>query len=171
MTEESAEAHSVLDRISIATGRAASWLTLAMVLGTFVVVVFRYAFDTGLLWLQESVTWMHAMVFMLGAAYTLQQEGHVRVDIFYRRMAEGRKAIVNLLGVIVFVVPLCIFFLVEFLEYVQISWRIREVSRDAGGLPYPAIPLLKSALLLMPVAILLQSLSLAMRSLAQIRGR
>jgi len=171
MTEESAEAHSVLDRISVATGRAASWLTLAMVLGTFVVVIFRYAFDTGLLWLQESVTWMHAMVFMLGAAYTLQQEGHVRVDIFYRRMAEGRKAIVNLLGVIVFVVPLCIFFLVECLEYVQISWRIREVSRDAGGLPYPAIPLLKSALLLMPVAILLQSLSLAMRSLAQIRGR
>jgi len=171
MTEESAEAHSVLDRISVATGRAASWLTLAMVLGTFGVVVFRYAFDTGLLWLQESVTWMHAMVFMLGAAYTLQQEGHVRVDIFYRRMAEGRKAIVNLLGVIVFVVPLCIFFLVECLEYVQISWRIREVSRDAGGLPYPAIPLLKSALLLMPVAILLQSLSLAMRSLAQIRGR
>lgn len=171
MTEESAEAHSVLDRISIATGRAASWLTLAMVLGTFIVVIFRYAFDTGLLWLQESVTWMHAMVFMLGAAYTLQQEGHVRVDIFYRRMAEGRKAIVNLLGVIVFVVPLCIFFLVECLEYVQISWRIREVSRDAGGLPYPAIPLLKSALLLMPVAILLQSLSLAMRSLAQIRGR
>lgn len=171
MTEESAEAHSVLDRISIATGRAASWLTLAMVLGTFVVVVFRYAFDTGLLWLQESVTWMHAMVFMLGASYTLQQEGHVRVDIFYRRMAEGRKAIVNLLGVIFFVVPLCIFFIVECFEYVQISWRIREVSRDAGGLPYPAIPLMKSALLLMPVAILLQSLSLATRSLAQIRGR
>ena len=171
MTDESTEAHSVLDRISIATGRAASWLTLAMVLGTFVVVVFRYAFDTGLLWLQESVTWMHAMVFMLGASYTLQQEGHVRVDIFYRRMAEGRKAIVNLLGIIFFVVPLCIFFIVECFEYVQISWRIREVSRDAGGLPYPAIPLMKSALLLMPVAILLQSLSLAMRSLAQIRGR
>lgn len=171
MTDESTEAHSVLDRISIATGRAASWLTLAMVLGTFVVVVFRYAFDTGLLWLQESVTWMHAMVFMLGASYTLQQEGHVRVDIFYRRMAEGRKAIVNLLGIIFFVVPLCIFFIVECFEYVQISWRIREVSRDAGGLPYPAIPLMKSALLLMPVAILLQSLSLATRSLAQIRGR
>lgn len=171
MTDESTEAHSVLDRISIATGRAASWLTLAMVLGTFVVVVFRYAFDTGLLWLQESVTWMHAMVFMLGASYTLQQEGHVRVDIFYRRMAEGRKAIVNLLGVIFFVVPLCIFFIVECFEYVQISWRIREVSRDAGGLPYPAIPLMKSALLLMPVAILLQSLSLATRALAQIRGR
>ncbi len=171
MTDESTEAHSVLDRISIATGRAASWLTLAMVLGTFVVVVFRYAFDTGLLWLQESVTWMHAMVFMLGASYTLQQESHVRVDIFYRRITEGRKAIVNLLGVIFFVVPLCIFFIVECFEYVQISWRIREVSRDAGGLPYPAIPLMKSALLLMPVAILLQSLSLATRSLAQIRGR
>ena len=171
MTDESTEAHSVLDRISIATGRAASWLTLAMVLGTFVIVVFRYAFDTGLLWLQESVTWMHAMVFMLGASYTLQQEGHVRVDIFYRRMTESRKAIVNLLGVIVFVVPLCIFFIVECFEYVQRAWRIKEVSRDAGGLPYPAIPLLKSSLLLMPVAVLLQSLSLAIRSLVQIRDR
>ena len=171
MTEEPAEARSVLDRISIATGHAASWLTLAMVLSTFVVALFRYAFDTGLLWLQESVTWMHAMIFMLGAAYTLQQEEHVRVDIFYRRMTEGRKAIINLFGVIVFVVPLCIFFIVECFEYVKISWRINEVSRDAGGLPYPAIPLLKSALLLMPVSVLLQSLSLAMRSLTQIRGQ
>jgi len=162
---------SALDRISIATGRAASWLTLAMVLGTFVVVLFRYAFDTGLLWLQETVTWMHAMVFMLGAAYTMQREEHVRVDIFYRQMSERRKALVNLVGVIVFVLPLCAFFIVESFEYVRASWSIREISRDAGGLPYPAIPLLKSALLLMPVAVLLQSLSLALRSIARIRER
>lgn len=162
-------ADSVLDRISISIGRAASWLTLAMVLGTFVIVVFRYAFDTGLIWLQEMVTWMHATVFMLGAAYTMQREEHVRVDIFYRRMRERRQAIVNLSGVIIFVVPLCIFFLVESFEYVLASWSIREVSRDAGGLPYPFIPLLKSMLLLMPIAVLLQSLSLALRSIARIR--
>ena len=140
-----------------------------MVLGTFVIVVFRYAFDTGLIWLQETVTWMHAMVFMLGAAYTMQREEHVRVDIFYRRMSEPRQALVNLSGVIIFVVPLCIFFLVESFEYVRASWSIREVSRDAGGLPYPFIPLLKSALLLMPIAVLLQSLSLALRSITRIR--
>lgn len=164
-------ADSVLDRISIATGRAASWLTLAMVVGTFVIVILRYAFDIGAVWLQETVTWMHAMVFMAGAAYTLQREEHVRVDIFYRNMSERRQAVVNLAGVVVFVAPLCIFFVVESFEYVRASWSIREVSRNAGGLPYPFIPLLKSALLLMPVAVLLQSLSLVMRSIVHIRER
>jgi TRAP-type mannitol/chloroaromatic compound transport system permease small subunit len=76
-----------LDAISIKVGHATSWLTLLMVFVTFVIVVMRYVFGAGLIWLQESVTWMHAVVFMLGAAYTLQQEQHVRVDIFYRKMS------------------------------------------------------------------------------------
>ena len=78
----------VLDRISEQLGKATAWLTLLMVLVTFVVVVMRYVFDAGLIWLQESVVWMHAFVFTMGAAYTLQQEEHVRVDIFYRGMNE-----------------------------------------------------------------------------------
>lgn len=160
---------SLLDRFSIATGRAASWLTLAMVIGTFIVVVLRYAFDSGVLWLQEAVTWMHAMVFMLGAAYTLQCEEHVRVDIFYRNMSERRQAFVNLFGVILFIVPVCVFFIFESYGYVRASWSIREVSRDSGGLPYPFVPLLKSALLLMPIAVLLQGISMAFRSIARIR--
>ena len=154
----------LLDRISIATGRTASWLTLLMVIGTFVIVILRYGFDVGAVWLQESVTWMHAMVFMLGAAYTLQSEDHVRVDIFYRNMSDRRQALVNLFGVILFVVPVCAFFVIESYEYVRVSWNIREVSRDSGGLPYPAIPLLKSTLIVMPVAVLLQAASLALRS-------
>ena len=68
-------------------GSGASWLTLFMVIVTFVIVVMRYVFDAGLIWLQESVIWMHAVVFMLGAAYTLEQEEHVRVDVFYRTMS------------------------------------------------------------------------------------
>jgi TRAP-type mannitol/chloroaromatic compound transport system permease small subunit len=160
----------VLDRISVATGRAASWLTLAMVVCTFVIVVLRYLFDTGVIWLQESVTWMHAAVFMLGAAYTLQAEEHVRVDIFYRRMSERKKAWINLSGVLLFLLPLCVFFFVESLDYVVASWRIGEVSRDAGGLPYPFVPLLKSVLLLMPVAVTLQGVSMAVRSIARIRS-
>ena len=71
-----------------------------MVLVVFVIVVMRYVFDSGMVWLQESLTWMHAMAFMLGAAYTLQQEEHVRVDIFYREMSERRRAIVDLAGVL-----------------------------------------------------------------------
>jgi TRAP-type mannitol/chloroaromatic compound transport system permease small subunit len=169
MTERSGFAGSI-DRISIATGKAAAWLTLAMVVITFVIVILRYVFDIGLIWLQESVTWMHAVVFMLGAAYTLQQEEHVRVDIFYRDMSERHRAWVNLLGVLLFVFPLCVFFVVAGYDYVGASWSIREVSREAGGLPYPFVPLLKSALVVMPVAVLLQGSSMALRSISTLRG-
>ena len=170
MSNSSGDISSYIDRISIATGRAASWLTLAMVAVTFVIVVMRYVFDSGLIWLQETLTWMHAAVFMLGAAYTLQKEEHVRVDIFYRDMSAIRKAWVNLLGVLIFVFPMCGFFIWTAWDYVSASWSIREVSINAGGLPYPFIPLLKSALLIMPLAVALQGISLMLRSIKGIRN-
>ena len=170
MSSGSSRLTAAIDRLSIATGHAAAWLTLLMVLMTFAVVVLRYAFDSGVIWLQESVTWMHAMVFMLGAAYTLQREEHVRVDIFYREMSARRKAIVNLFGVICFVLPLCIFFIVESIDYVSASWSAREVSRNAGGLPYPFVPLLKSVLVFMPLAVILQGISLALGSINTLRS-
>jgi TRAP-type mannitol/chloroaromatic compound transport system permease small subunit len=160
-----------LDAISIAVGRATSWLTLLMVLVTFVIVVMRYVLGTGFIWLQESLTWMHAVVFMLGAAYTLQQEDHVRVDIFYREMTDRQRAWVNLLGVLVFVLPMCGFFFYASLDYVAAAWSIKEVSLNSGGLPYPAIPLLKSVLLIMPLSVALQGLSLLLRSARLIRER
>ena len=162
---------SIIDRTSIAIGRAAAWLTLAMVLVTFLIVVMRYVFDSGFIWLQESLVWMHAAVFMLGAAYTLQMEEHVRVDIFYRDMSERRRAWVNFLGVMLFVFPLCIFFVLTALSYAGTSWSLHEISLNAGGLPYPAIPLLKTVLIVMPVAVALQGLSLLLRSLRIIRAR
>jgi len=167
MTSRPAE---FINTFSIATGRAASWLTLAMVLMTFLIVVLRYAFDTGVIWMQESLTWMHAAVFMLGAAYTLQDDGHVRVDIFYREMSARHKAWVDLIGVLLFLFPLCGFFVYESFDYVAAAWSIGEISRDAGGLPYPAIPLLKSILILMPAAIILQGLSMLLLSLQTIRA-
>ena len=159
-----------IDKISQATGRAAAWLTLAMVIVSFVIVIIRYVFDSGFIWLQESLTWMHAAVFMLGAAYTLQRDEHVRVDIFYREMSMKRRAIVNLFGVLFFIFPLCAFFIIEGLDYVGASWSIKEVSRNAGGLPFPFVPLLKSALLFMPFAVALQGLSMALRSVSDLRG-
>jgi len=162
---------ALLDRISSATGRAVSWLTLSMVVGTFVIVLLRYALDSGVVWLQEAVTWMHAMVFMFGAAYTLQRDEHVRVDIFYREMNRQKQALVNLFGIVLFVVPVCLFFVLESYEYVQVSWSIREVSRDSGGLPYPFIPILKSLLIVMPITVLLQSVSLTLHSIVQLRKR
>ncbi|MFQ6005466.1 MAG: TRAP transporter small permease subunit [Woeseia sp.] len=160
-----------LDTVSIKVGHAVAWLTLLMVLVTFVIVVLRYVFGTGLIWLQESVTWMHAVVFMLGAAYTLQREEHVRVDVFYRKMTAKPRAWVDLLGVLIFIFPMCGFFAYASIDYVSAAWTIKEVSRNSGGLPYPFIPILKSVLLIMPVAVALQGLSMLLRSAQILRKR
>ena len=153
------------------TGRAAAWLTLFMVIVTFVVVVMRYVFDAGLIWMQESVVWMHATVFMLGAAYTLRDEEHVRVDVFYRSMSARHRAWVDLIGVVIFLFPLCLFLAWNSFDFVTQSWSLREVSRESGGLPYPFVPMLKSVLLLMPLTVGLQGLSLFLKSLKTLRNR
>jgi TRAP-type mannitol/chloroaromatic compound transport system permease small subunit len=166
---EAAKPENLLDRISNATGKVTSWLTLVMVLVTSVIVVMRYVFDAGFIWLQESVIWMHAAVFMIGAAYTLLHEEHVRVDIFYRNMGARGRAIVDFLGVILFLLPLCGFLAFKAYDFAAVSWSIHETSREPGGLPYPMIPVLKSIVVVMPVMVALQGVSLMLRSLPALR--
>jgi TRAP-type mannitol/chloroaromatic compound transport system permease small subunit len=160
---------NLLDRLNAIIGKAAAWLTLAMVVVTFIVVVLRYVFDVGFIWVQESVIWMHAVVFMLGAAYTLGEEGHVRVDVFYRNMSARRQAWVNLIGVLFLLLPLCVFLVWTSVDFVTQSWRLGESSREPGGLPFPFLPMLKAVILLMPVTVALQGLSLFLGSLAAVR--
>jgi TRAP-type mannitol/chloroaromatic compound transport system permease small subunit len=159
---------SLLDALSERIGRLVSWLTLGMVLATVTVVVMRYAAGMGLIWLQESINWMHSLVFMLGAAYTLKADEHVRVDVFYRGMSERRKAVINLAGTILFLLPLCAFLLVESWQYVATSWRIAERSREAGGLPM--IYLLKTVIPMMAVLLALQGISMVLRATLRLRG-
>ena len=161
---------NLFDRISDITGKVIAWFTLAMVLVTTIIVVLRYVFDAGFIWMQESVTWMHAAVFMIGAAYTLMHEEHVRVDIFYRKMSDKRRAIVDLVGVIIFLLPLCLYLALMAYDFAATSWSIQETSREPGGLPYPAIPLMKSIVIVMPVALALQGVSMMMRAIATLRG-
>ena len=160
---------NLLDRFSRATGEILSWLTLAMVIVTFVVVIMRYVFDAGMIWMQESVIWMHAAVFMLGAAYTLLLEEHVRVDIFYHKMSARRRGWTDLIGVVVFLLPLCGLLAYKSYDFAAVSWSLHESSREPGGLPYPLIPMLKTIVVIMPVAVALQGISLMLRSLAAIR--
>ena len=171
MTDTRGGVSSLIDRFSNFTGHLTSWLTLLMVIVAFVIVVMRYAFGTGAIWMQESLTWMHAAVFMLGAAYTLNADEHVRVDIFYRDMNTVRKAWVDMGGVLIFLLPLCGLFVYESYNYVAASWTIGEASRNSGGLPFPAVPLLKSMLIIMPAAVALQGLSILLKSIATIRRR
>jgi TRAP-type mannitol/chloroaromatic compound transport system permease small subunit len=162
---------SGIDLLNRQIGHGVAWLTLAMVLITFAIVVLRYAFGIGPVWLQESVTWMHAAVFMLGGAYALQRDDHVRVDIFYRGMnpAAGR-AWIDILGVVFLLLPLCAFIIYESFDYVAASWSIREGARDTGGLPYPLVSLLKSVLIVMPLLVALQGVSLLLVSAGRIRN-
>ena len=160
---------NVLDRISAIIGTTAAWMTLFMVIVTFVVVVLRKTLNLGFIWLQESVVWMHAVVFMLGAAYTLHAEEHVRVDIFYRNMSPRRRALTDLIGVLIFLLPVCAFLAWTSFDFVLQSWSIRESSREPGGLPFPFVPLLKSILLLMPLTLVLQGFSLLLKSLRTLR--
>jgi TRAP-type mannitol/chloroaromatic compound transport system permease small subunit len=158
-----------LDAIAEHTGRLISWLTLAMVVATVAVVVLRYAFGQGLIWLQESVNWMHSIVFLLGAAYTLKADEHVRVDVFYRDMSERGRAVVDLAGIVLFLLPLCAFLIAESWDYVATSWRIAERSREAGGLPM--LYLLKSVIPLMASLLALQGIAVALRCIQRLRSR
>ena len=169
MTGAPQESTNILDRISIAMGKLACWLTLAMVVVTVVIVVMRYVFDAGAVWLQESVIWMHAFVFMIGAAYTLQQEEHVRVDIFYRGMSTRSRSLVDLAGVMLLLLPVSVFLAIVAWDFVALSWELREGSREPGGLPYPFVPLMKSVLLVMPLTLALQGISMALHAIAGIR--
>jgi TRAP-type mannitol/chloroaromatic compound transport system permease small subunit len=158
-----------LDRVAEVTGRSIAWLTLGMVLITFAVVFLRYGLQIGSIALQESVTYLHAIVFMLGAAYTLKHDSHVRVDIFYQTASPGTRAWINLLGTLFLLFPTCIFIFSSSLDYVAASWSIHEGSRETGGLD--GVFLLKTAIPLMAILLLLQGCSLALRSALAIAGQ
>jgi len=158
-----------LESFSELTGNLVSWLTLGMVLVTFAVVLLRYLFDVGWIAMQESVTFMHGVVFMLGAAYTLQRDGHVRVDIVYRRFGPRGRALVDLLGTLLLLLPTAGFIVWIGWAYVVESWRVMEGSREAGGLP--GVFLLKTLVLLMPALLILQGLAWAIRSWLTLFGR
>lgn len=161
---------SFLDSLNAVVGRAAAWLTLFMVLVTFTVVVLRYAFGIGFIWLQESVTFMHAAVFMLAAAWTLGRDDHVRVDVVYRRLSTHRRAWVDIAGTLLFLLPFCAFLLWTSLDYVQNSFAIREMSRESGGLRYPWPPLFKALMPAMALLLALQALALLGRAWLALRA-
>jgi TRAP-type mannitol/chloroaromatic compound transport system permease small subunit len=149
-------------------GRTVSWLTLVMTLLTFSVVILRYGFNLGWIWLQESVTYLHATIFMVAAAWTFQTDDHVRVDIFYRDRSPRYRNMVNLAGTVLLLVTLSLFLLIIAWDYVAVSWASHEGSREAGGLPL--VWLLKSLMLVLPLLLLLQSWSTAAGCIRALRG-
>ena len=153
---------AAIDRTIAAIGQVAAWCCLYVVAAEFAVVVLRYALGLGSIRLQESVLYAHAALFMLAAAWTLQVDGHVRVDIFYAGASPRTRALVDLIGAILFLFPVAIAIGTLSLPYVERSWAILEHSREASGLPF--VYLLKTLIPLLALLLGLQGIAQAIRA-------
>ena len=151
-----------IDALNVRIGQLAAWLVLMMVLITFLVVVLRYGFNFGRISLQESITYLHAFVFMLAGAYTLKHNEHVRVDIFYQDMSLRYRAKVDLFGTLFLLLPFACFILWVSFDYVFNSCKLLEGSREAGGFPF--VYVLKTLIPLMAILLFLQAISLSGRA-------
>jgi TRAP-type mannitol/chloroaromatic compound transport system permease small subunit len=138
-----------------------------MVLVTVLVVVLRYALNQGSIVLQETVMYLHAVTFMLGIPFALKHDGHVRVDLIYSRLGARGRVVVNLLGHLLFLVPVSISIIVFSYTYVANAWRILERSAEVGGLP--ATFLLKTLIPVMAGLLLLQGLAEIARCVVELR--
>jgi len=151
-----------IDRLNAAIGRTAAWACLFVVAVQFIVVVMRYAFGAGSIWLSESIVYAHAALFMLAAAWTLRENGHVRVDVFYADASPRRKALIDLIGALLLLLPFMLLLLFFAIPYVARSWAIFESSRETSGIP--GVFLLKTLIPLFTVLMALQGVSQAIRA-------
>ena len=157
-----------IDHVTDLIGRCVSWLTVVMVATVIAVVITRYFLQIGSIALQESVTYLHAAVFLLGIGYTLKHDGHVRVDIFYRQFSVKCKAAVDLVGTVLFLLPISSLIYYASWDYVMASWATGETSAENNGLPF--IYILKTLMLLMPATLLLQGIAEALKNVLRLSG-
>jgi TRAP-type mannitol/chloroaromatic compound transport system permease small subunit len=159
---------AVIDWINEMIGRAVSWFTVFVVLNVFVVVVMRYVFGIGHVWMQELYVWVHAAVFMIGSGYTLLHDGHVRIDVIYREASQKYKATVNLLGALFLGLPFMWILFFKALPLARRSFERGEMSSEVGGLP--ALYLLKGTILVFAILMGLQLVSMILKSLLTLVG-
>jgi len=157
-----------IGRLNSAIGRAASWCALAIVLIGFAVVLIRYVLGLGSIWLQESILYFHAALFLLASAWTLQEGGHVRVDVLYADASPRTRAWIDLLGALLLLLPFALAIICFSLSYVVRSWAILERSRESSGLPL--VFLLKTLIPVFALLLALQGVAQAVRALAVLRG-
>ncbi|NQV58079.1 MAG: TRAP transporter small permease subunit [Alphaproteobacteria bacterium] len=158
----------IIDLMNEKIGRTISWLALFMILVQFIVVVMRYIFGLGSIMIQESIVYMHALIFLIAAGYTLLHDGHVRVDIFYGAASIKRKALINFIGVLVFLWPVCLLIIIVSTKFITAAWAVREGSPEGSGIQ--AVYLLKTTIWIFAGLLMLQGYSLLVNSWAVMRG-
>ena len=153
-----------IDRVTTAIGRAVAWLALVIVLLQFALVVARYLFGLGSIWMTEAVIYAHATLFMLACAWTLRAGGHVRVDVFYADASPPMKAAIDLAGAVLLLLPFALVLVWLSLPYAARSWAILERSQEASGLPLVFV--LKTLIPVFAVLMALQGVAQAIRAYA-----
>ena len=161
--------YKTIDRLNDLTGRLVSWITLLMVIVTCAVVLARYVFGAGSIALQESVMYMHGIVFMLGIAFTLKEQGHVRVDVLHEKFSSRTRTLIDIAGTVLFLLPVSIFILLTSLDYVSFSWSLRESSAQPGGLP--GVFLVKTLIPVMAALLALQGIAEILRDIVSLTGQ
>lgn len=158
-----------IDRLNTAVGRGVAWLALVVVLLEFSLVLARYVFALGSIWASETVIYAHATLFMLAAAWTLKAGGHVRVDVFYADASPRTKAIVDLIGSLLLLLPFMLVLIWLSVPYAARSWAILERSLELSGLPLVFV--LKTLIPVFAVMMALQGIAQAIRAAALLNGR
>ena len=138
-------------------GILTSYLAIPLILLTFIVAFMRYILDFGSIAIQEVIIYFHALIFTIGASYTLKNDMHVRIDIFYNNLTQKKKKTINFYGTIFFLIPTCVLIFVTSFNYVLSSILLLESSKEAGGLP--VLYILKIYILLLPITLFLQAIS------------
>ena len=159
----------IFDTITTTIGGAARWFALGLVVVTALVVIQRYVFGYASTKLQESVIYMHALLFLLASGTALLNGGHVRVDVLYAKMGERGKAWTDLIGTYLALMPMCFLILWSSTGYMNSTWRILEQSRESDGLAF--VFLLKTAIPVFAVLMILQGFSMAARAAMTIGGQ
>ena len=155
-----------IDNINIKVGKLFSWLLLLMVLLTCLIVVLRYLFNIGFIWMQELVRFFYAAVFLICAAYTLAEDAHVRVDIFYSKLSVKTKHLVNLVGSLIFLLPVCVITFYYSFSYVLNSWAQFEGSLEERGLH--AVFIMKTFIWIYAFMLFAQGVSIVVNSLKKL---
>jgi TRAP-type mannitol/chloroaromatic compound transport system permease small subunit len=158
----------MVDRWNEWIGRTMAWLTLGTVVVCFLVVVLRYVFKIGFIWMQDLYVWLHAIVFMVGAGYTMLHGGHVRVDVIFARLDARRKAWIDLLGTLVFLFPWILVVAWMSWPFVTLSWQLYESSPNPQGMP--GVFILKSVILAFCFVVGVQGLAILARSVLVLAG-
>lgn len=158
---------SCINSFSEHLGRFFAWCALILVVLMAINVLERYLLHTGTNWQQELVVYFHAMLFLGASSYTWLHDKHVRIDVIYHRLSPKGRAVVDLTGTLLFMVPVCISIFLFSYDFVVKSWMLLEKSSEYNGMP--GIFLLKTFIWFFAASLLLQSVSTCCRTILTLK--